>query len=123
MLMGGAGLVMICVGLSRGLAGRFPEQVSSLAVAFLGMTIQMLSRPAAHQGGRGLLWGVLLCVAGLLILVAWSISNVSTGDHLAGTSAEPEEIDRGLNQQQALQYEEAMAQEGAARLADRASFQ
>ncbi len=58
MLMGSAGLVVICVGLSRGLAGRFPEQVSSLAVAFLGMTILMLSRPAAHPDGRGLLWGV-----------------------------------------------------------------
>ncbi len=123
MLMGGAGLVMICVGLSRGLAGRFSEQVSSLAVAFLGMTILMLSRPAAHQDGKGLLWGVLLCVSGLLMLLAWSVSKVSPGDQLVGTSAEPEETDRGLNQQQALKYEEAMAQEGAARLADRASFQ
>ncbi|ODA32101.1 hypothetical protein [Planctopirus hydrillae] len=123
MLMGSAGLVMICVGLSRGLAGRFPEQVSSLAVAFLGMTILMLSRPAAHPDGSGLLWGVLLCVGGLLVLATWSVSKVWTGDQLAGTSAEPEETDRGLYQQQALQYEESMAQEGAARLADRASFQ
>lgn len=123
MLMGGAGLVMICVGLSRGLAGRFSEQVSSLAVAFLGMTILMLSRPAAHQDGKGLLWGALLCVGGLIILLAWRVSNVSPEDEIVGTSAEPEETNRGLNQQRALQYEESMAQEGAARLADRASFQ
>lgn len=123
MLMGSAGLVMICVGLSRGLAGRFSEQVSSLAVAFLGITILMLSRPVAHEDGKGLLWGVLLCVGGLFMLATWCVSKLWPGDQLAGTSAEPEETDRGLNQQQALQYEESVAQEGAARLADRAAFQ
>jgi len=122
MLMGSAGIVVVCVGLSRSLAGRLNEQASSLAVAFVGLMILLLSQPADDIRRPLVFWGSTLCLGWLVILLSWSFFEIANLDQPADTCLGTDDVDRALNQQQALKREQTIAHEAAGLLADRASF-